>query len=232
MTTSQRVPELRAGDRLTRDEFERRYSAMPDLKKAELIEGVVYMGSPVSYVRHGLPHNNLAAWLGFYRLLTPKVMAADNTTVRLDLENEPQPDLLLCIPQAAGGTARLTADGYLEGPPELAIEIAASSASYDLHDKLRAYRRNGVQEYLVHRVDDEAIDWFVLEGGAYVRLEHQEPDRQDSDRGGILKSRVFPGLWLDVGALLRGDLPALRAAVERGCAEPAHATFVQRLARR
>jgi len=197
---------------------------MPDLKKAELIEGVVYMGSPVSHVRHGLPHANLSAWLTYFRELTPGLIPSDNASVRLDLDNLVQPDLLLCIPAAAGGTSRIGADDYFEGPPELAIEVAASSVSYDLHDKLRTYRRNGVQEYLVHRVDDEVIDWFRLEASTYVR---QEPDQH-----GILKSRVFPGLWLDLAALLRGDLPALRAAVERGCADPAHACFVQRLAAR
>ena len=221
MVTSPRVPVLCAGDRLTRDEFERRYSAMPDLKKAELIEGVVYMGSPVSLLRHGQPHTNLAYWLTYYREVTPGLIAGDNATVLLDLDNEHQPDLLLCIPVAAGGTARITADGFLQGPPELAIEVAASSVSYDLHQKLGAYRRNGVQEYLVHRVDDGEVDWFVLEHGTYVR---QQPDAE-----GLLKSRVFPGLWLDVPALLRADLRALRAAVERGVGDPAHAAFVLRL---
>ena len=221
MVTSDRVPVLCAGDRLTRDEFERRYSAMPDLKKAELIEGVVYMGSPVSLLRHAQPHVNLSSWLTYYRELTPGLIAGDNATVRLDLDNEPQPDVLLCIPAVAGGTARITASGYLEGPPELAIEVAASSVSYDLHQKLGAYRRNGVQEYLVHRVDDGEVDWFVLERGSYVR--------QQLDAGDCLKSRVFPGLWLDVPALLRADLRALRAAVERGTAEPAHGPFVARL---
>ena len=222
MVTSPRVPVLCAGDRLTRDEFERRYSAMPDLKKAELIEGVVYMGSPVSLLRHGQPHGNLWAWLTYYREATPGLIAGDNTTVRLDLDNEPQPDLLLCIPAAVGGTAKITAEGYLEGPPELAIEVAASSVSYDLHQKLGVYRRNGVQEYLVHRVDDGEVDWFVLEHGTYVR--HQ-PDAE-----GLLKSRVFPGLWLDVPALLRADLQALRDAVERGAKDSAHPAFVLRLA--
>jgi Uma2 family endonuclease len=222
METSPRVPVLCAGDRLTRDEFERRYSAMPDLKKAELIEGVVYLGSPVSLLRHGQPHGNLWAWLTFYREATSGLIAADNATVRLDLDNEPQPDLLLCIPAGAGGRARITADGYLEGPPELAIEVAASSVSYDLHQKLDAYRRNGVQEYLVHRVDDGEVDWFVLEHGAYVR---QQPDAD-----GCVQSRVFPGLRLDVPALLCFDLVALRAAVGHGVKDPAHAAFVQRLA--
>ncbi len=223
MVTSPRVPVLCAGDRLTRDEFERRYSAMPDLKKAELIEGVVHMGSPVS-LRHSLPHANLWAWLTYYREVTPGVIAADNTTVRLDLDNEPQPDLLLCIPAAAGGTSRVTADSYLEGPPELAIEVAASSVSYDLHQKLGAYRRNGIQEYVVHRVDDGEVDWFLLEHGTYVR---QQPDGD-----GLLKSRVFPGLWLDVGALLRGDLQALRNTIERGLEGSAHGPFVLRLGAR
>ena len=221
MVTSPRVPVLCPGDRLTRDEFERRYSAMPDLKKAELIEGVVYMASPVSLLRHGQPHSLLAYWLETYVEFTPGLVSGDNSTVRLDLDNEPQPDLLLCIPSAAGGTSRLVAGGYLEGPPELAIEVAASSVSYDLHQKLGAFRRNGVQEYLVHRVDDGEIDWFVLEHGAYVR---QQPDAD-----GVLKSRVFPGLWLDVPALLRGDRRALRAAIERGVADPAHAVFLLRL---
>src|SRR4030095_394208 len=111
----------------------------------------------------------------------------------------------------------------LEGPPELVIEVAASSVSHDLHQKLGAYRRNGVTEYLVHRVDDGEVDWFMLDRGAYVR-QQPEPD-------GMLKSRQFPGLWLDVPALLRGDLRALRTAIERGLADPAHAPVVQRLAR-
>ena len=221
MVTSPRVPVLCAGDRLTRDEFERRYAAMPDLKKAELIEGVVYMGSPVSLLRHGQPHGVLSFWLGLYQEATPGLASGDNSTVRLDQDNEPQPDLLLCIPAAAGGSSRITAEGYLEGPPELAIEIAASSVSYDLHQKLGAYRRNGVREYLVHRVDDGEVDWFVLEHGTYVR---QQPGPE-----GWLESRVFPGLWLDVQALLRMDRRALRAAIERGTAHPAHGPFVARL---
>ncbi|MFO1078623.1 MAG: Uma2 family endonuclease [Planctomycetota bacterium] len=217
MTTTSRVPELRAGDHLTRDEFERRYAAMPDLKKAELIAGVVYMGSPVRCVQHGHPELALGFWLGCYRALTAGLSGAHNSTVRLDQDNEAQPDLVLRLPESHGGASRIATDGYLEGPPELAIEIAASSVSYDLHQKKDTYRRNGVQEYLVLRADDAEVDWFVLERGVYVS---QVPDAE-----GILKSRVFPGLWLDVAALLRDDLAALRRTVERGCADPAHVAF-------
>jgi hypothetical protein len=99
----QRVPELRAGDRLTRPEFERRYAAMPHVKKAELIEGVVYMPPPVSHEEHGRPHFHVIAWLGLYESATPGVEGSDNATVRLDLDNEPQPDGFLRIRPEFGG---------------------------------------------------------------------------------------------------------------------------------
>ncbi|CAN0497242.1 unnamed protein product [Discosporangium mesarthrocarpum] len=161
-------------------------------------------------------------WLGFYELLTPGLGVVGNTTLRLDLDNEPQPDILMRLPEHAGGRSRVGSDGYLEGSPELVVEVAASSVSYDLHQKLGAYRRNGVREYIVHRVDDAAIDWFVLEGGEYVRLQ--------ADAEGLLQSRLFPGLWLSPERLLAQDLPALRDIVERGCRQDEHAAFVARLA--
>ena len=134
------VPPLENGDRLTRCEFERRYAARPDLRKAELIEGVVYMPSPVSLL-HAEPHSAIQTLLLVYGAFTPGVHGADNATVRLDLDNEPQPDVLLRIEPEAGGQSRVSEDGYLEGAPELIVEVAAGSASIDVHDKLRAYRR-------------------------------------------------------------------------------------------
>src|SRR5687768_18413159 len=92
-----KVPPLRNGDHLDRDEFERRYTAMPNVKKAELIEGVVYMPSPVNLDRHGEPEMDLGHWLAAYKLKTPGVRGGHNSTVRLDLKNEPQPDLLLFV---------------------------------------------------------------------------------------------------------------------------------------
>jgi hypothetical protein len=154
------IPPLQNGDRLTRDEFERRYAAMPDVKKAELVEGVVYMPSPVSTENHGSPHFDLASVLGAYRMATPGVQGGDNATIRLDLDNEPQPDLFLRIAEEHGGQSRIE-DGYVVGAPELVAEIAASRVSYDLHDKLNAYRRNEVREYVVWRVLEREIDWFV-----------------------------------------------------------------------
>ena len=221
MTLTTPPPPLQAGDRLTRPEFERRYEAMPRLKKAELIDGLVYMPSPVRAKSLGKPHADLTTWLGFYTAVTPGVETLSDATVRLDLDNEPQPDVLLRVVDACGGASRTTDDDYLAGAPELAAEVAASTASYDLHEKKRAYRRCGVQEYLVWRVDDGEIDWFALDEGAYRSLESSED--------GLIESRVFPGLRLDAGALLRGDLAAVLDAARAGAATDAHAAFTQTL---
>lgn len=216
-----RIPPLEPGDRLTRDEFERRYDAMPHLKKAELIEGVVYMPSPVRWNHHARPHVTLTTWLGVYTAHTPGVQAGDNGTVRLDLNNEPQPDGALIIEPALGGQAVLSPDDYIEGSPELVAEVAASSVSIDLHAKLPVYRRHRVLEYIVWRVLDRAIDWFVLRQGQY--------DRLALTPAGIFQSEVFPGLWLDPAALARFDLGTVLQVLQQGLASPEHAAFVVKL---
>src|SRR5215210_2167848 len=149
------VPVLESGDRLTRAEFHRRYLARPDIKKAELVEGVVYVASPVRFGVHGEPHGWIVGWLVAYQARTPGVRLGDNATVRLDADNEYQPDAFLWRDDSGG--PYLSDDDYVEGAPQLVVEVAASSASYDLHDKLRAYRRNGVLEYVVWRVLDRAV---------------------------------------------------------------------------
>jgi Uma2 family endonuclease len=216
------VPLLENGDRLTRAEFERRYKAMPGVNRAELIEGVVYMPSPVRFKAHSKPHGVIMTWLGTYMMHTPGVDSGDNGSVRLDLDNEPQPDGFLMIAPDRGGQCRISEDDYVEGAPELIAEVASSSASYDLGDKLKAYRRNGVREYLVWRVLERRIDWFELRDEQFVAMESED---------GILRSRVFPGLWLDAAALLDGDLPKAFDALRRGLASEEHGAFVARLAR-
>lgn len=219
--SERKIPPLENGDRLSRTEFERRYDAMPHLKKAELIEGIVYMPSPVRHRQHGQPHSYLMGWLVVYLASTPGVQVGDNSTVRLDLDNEPQPDGSLLIDPECGGQTRISEDRYIEGAPELVLEVASSSASYDLHAKQNVYRRNGVREYIVWRVLDEAIDWFVLRDGQYERLTHGDDD--------ILRSEVFPGLWLDPVALVRHDIATVLATGQQGVASPEHAAFAATL---
>ena len=224
--TGRGVPPLESGDRLTRAEFERRYEAMPDVKKAELIEGEVYMPSPVSLDYHAEPHSDVVTWLGVYKASTAGVGSGDNATVRLAPDNEPQPDALLYVRPEFGGRVRVTKKKrYLRRAPEFVFEVAASSTSIDLGKKLTAYRRNKVSEYAVWRVYDDVIDWFVYRAGGFDPL---APDPAD----GLFKSTVFPGLWLDPTALMRGDLPAVLATLSRGLASPEHAAFVQLLASR
>jgi Uma2 family endonuclease len=193
---------------------------MPSGIKAELIEGVVYMPSPVTTEEHGDPHFDLIYWLGIYRAQTPGVRGGDNSTLRLDLDNEPQPDAHLRILTEHGGQSRIE-DGYVVGATELIAEVAASTVSYDLHEKLNAYRRNGVKEYVVWRVLDLAIDWFILADGRYERL----PPNTD----GIYQSRVFPGLWLDHAALIRADMARVLQVAQQGLASPEYNAFRDRL---
>jgi Uma2 family endonuclease len=221
---TQAIPPLENGDRLTRAEFERRYDAMPDLKKAELIEGVVYMPSPVRFQRHGKPHFKLITWLGQFEAATPGVEGADNGSIRLDLDNMPQPDAFLLVLPSHGGRVRISDDDYVEKAPELIAEVAASSVSFDLNTKFHVYRRNEVSEYLVWRVDDQAIDWFVLREGRY--------DRLPLSPANLYQSLVFPGLWLDPTALIRGDLTTVLKVLNQGLATPQHATFAAALAAR
>lgn len=215
------LPRLKNGDRLTRFEFERRYQAMPGIKKAELIEGTVYMPSPVHANAHARPQNIIAGWLMTYDAHTPGVLSYDNATVQLDLDNEPQPDALLRIDEACGGQSRINADDYIEGAPELVVEVAHSSAAYDLHDKKRAYRRNGVQEYVVWQIAEARLDWFQLDGGAYVV--------QSPDANGCLHSAVFPGLVLDVEALLNDDPAAVLTRLNEALDRASHRDFVSQL---
>ena len=228
MTTSPTVssppldlPPLENGDRLTRSEFERRYTLASHIRRAELIEGVVYVASPVRAKNHGRPHAAVMAWLGVYWLATPGVDCQDNATVRLDEDNEPQPDGLLRIEPEAGGNSSIEEDDYILGAPELVVEIAASSASYDLNAKLNAYRRNGVQEYIVWQQYETRLDWFSLQNGDYILF---QPD----DRG-ILRSQIFPGLWLSVPAMLQDDRAELLSVLQAGIQTSEHERFVAQL---
>jgi hypothetical protein len=214
-------PPLEAGDHLTRDEFETRYALMPAGKKAELLEGVVFMPSLVTDRYHGNPHFQIIQWLGLYQLATPGTAGGDNSTLRLDLVNEPQPDLLLRILPTHGGACGWDADGNLQGAPEFIAEVSGRKANYDSGVKREVYLRHGVKEYVIWRVLDEAVDWCVLREGHY--------EVRAADEQGVLRSAVFPGLWLDPAVLICGDMETVVRVAQVGIASPEHAAFVQRL---
>lgn len=216
------IPPLTNGDKLTRYEFERRYNTTSKPKKAELIEGIVYiMPAALRFKSHGQPHARITGWLFNYEAMTSGVELAVEPTVRLDFDNEPQPDAVLIITPEAGGQTRISEDDYIEGAPELVVEIAASSAAIDLHGKKQAYRRNGVKEYIVWQVLEQKLTWFCLEQGEYLELV--------ADENGILKSRVFPGLWLAVNELLTGNMSEVLQVLQAGLQSVEHADFVSKL---
>jgi Uma2 family endonuclease len=217
----QNYPPLQSGDRLTRPEFERRYAASLHIKKAELIEGIVYMASPLRHEQHGKPHSRAMTWLGVYQAMTRGVDLSVEPTVRLDLDNEPQPDAVLFIEANAGGQTRISPDGYIEGAPELIVEVAASSAAIDTGSKKQVYRRNGVLEYVIWQSYDNQLEWFGLTDGEYQLLS-REPD-------GIIRSRVFPGLWLAVEALLSNRMARVLEVLQEGLQSPEHEAFVEQL---
>ncbi len=177
---------------------------------------------PVSHTYHSSPHMKFNFWLGTYLEHTPGLESGDNGTLRMDLDNAPQPDLYLMIPADRGGQARIDEENYVEGAPEWIGEVSASSASYDLHAKLNAYRRNGVREYVVWRTFDSEIDYFIFRAGRFDRL----PPGPD----GIYRSELFPGLWLDPSAFLAGLHAGIANTVRQGvAATPEHAAFAARV---
>ena len=214
-------PPLVAGQRLDRVTFHERYERMPPNTRAELIGGVVYMPSPLSS-GHGFVNIPVAYWIGHYQGSTPGVGGTINASILLDDLGEPQPDTTLLILPGYGGETR-NEHKYIAGAPELIVEIALSSRSIDLGPKLQDYERVGVREYVVVALEPDEVFWFVHREGRYVRLE--------PDEDGLLRSEVFPGLWLDAKALFRYDIAQLRASLDRGLASPEHAEFVERLAR-
>lgn len=202
-------PLLRDGDRLTRDEFLRRWEEMPDLKRAELIDGVVYMPSPVSDF-HDEYHSRMSYWLGSYAAVAPSCRHGIAGTWLMSLDSAPQPDLTLRIRPERGGQSRIEG-GYSAGSPELVVEISHTTAAKDKGAKLRLYERSGVREYITVTPDRQQIIWRELDSGRYGEIV--------PDEDGLYRSRVFPGLWLDPAALWAGDLADLAAAVQKGVAQ-------------
>jgi Uma2 family endonuclease len=226
MSTAERIkpkslPPLVAGERLDQPTFHERYEAMPPETRAELVGGVVYIPSPVSY-DHGEPDNNVSGWLFHYKRFTPGVRSPNDVTVKLDPKGEPQPDCQLRIPEELGGQTKIDAQGYITGPPELVVEVARSSRHYDLNEKKADYQRARVREYVVVELGPDRIHWFIRRGSSFAQL-RPGPD-------GIYRSHVFPGLWFDPDALFAEDLDRLIQVLEQGLATPEHAEFVAKLA--
>jgi Uma2 family endonuclease len=213
------LPSLREGERLTQPEFHARYLAMPEDARAELINGVVSMASPLSQT-HVSSDAIALRWLFAYEDATPGVVVHANATVIFGEEGEVQPDAYLRVLSEYGGRCQLDGE-YIRGAPELIIEIAVTTEAKDLGEKYAAYERAGVLEYVVQLPRQRSVLWFASVNGRFEAL--------PLDEDGLYRSRCFPGLWLDPAALLGGDIARVREIIATGIATPDHATFVRSL---
>ncbi|MHC5543570.1 Uma2 family endonuclease [Singulisphaera rosea] len=218
--TGRALPSLVAGQRLDQATFHERYAAMPSGVLAELIDGVVFIPSPVG-PEHGRAHIPLLVWLSYYEENTPGIEVLDNTSTALGPTSEPQPDAQLRILPEYGGRSRAERR-FIRGVPELVVEVAHSTRYTDLGPKFDDYERAGVREYLVRALEPHEVLWHVLVDGRYTRI------LPDAD--GLYRSQVFPGLWLETQALLSHDTRRLRRVLDQGLATPEHQAFVRDLA--
>ena len=220
MAAAKLPPPLRDGDCLTREEFLRRWDAMPEMKRAELIGGIVYMASPVSNI-HRSYQARLNGWLWCYAAATPGCDLGSTGTWLMPGGDVPQPDLDLRILPERGGQSRMEGK-YPAGAPELIVEVSYTTSVRDAGEKLRLYERSGVREYLIAQPERKQLNWRESVNGRYREIA--------PDIDGWLRSRVFPGLWLDPAALWDGNLPGLAAAIQKGAATIEHTEFVRKLA--
>jgi len=205
------------GDRLSLHEFLERWEKMPELKFAELIDGTVHMPSPVSY-EHGRRDSQLHLLLATYAMRTAICEAIANATW-LILGNAPQPDIALRRLPEFGGKSRVS-DRLVTGPPELVVEISHSSRSFDLGPKSSLYQRAGVMEYLVVLLEEQRLDWRVLDGGSYRPMH--------ANAFGVFESIGFPGLWLNEPAFWKGDAAGMIATLEDGLRSEECREFLRR----
>lgn len=215
-STYQSTAELQSGDCMSRNEFHQIYLRTPDDFHAELIEGIVYVASPVGY-NHCIFHSAVIATLTNYSARTTGVVSMTCGSTILGEDTEVQPDAALRIEANAGGRSRIDSD-LVFGPPELVVEVAHSSRAIDLHSKKRAYQKAGVYEYLVLCVKESELAIYNLRN-----------DQGEVRKDGVYRSVMFPGLWIEIAAWLSNDLKRTNETLEQGLASPEHAEFVKRL---
>ena len=208
------------GEQLPREEFMRRWEAMPDLKFAELIDGIVHMPSPISRI-HCDFHARLFGWLWTFGSATPGCTLLPAGTWLMSDDSAPQPDLAFCILSERGGQSSIEGE-YSAGVPELIVEISYTTGARDSGIKQRLYERSGVLEYIIVKPQKRQIVWNELAAGKYREIQ--------PGADGLLRSRVFPGLWLNAEALWNNDHTALSKAIQQGTSTPEHAGFVRKLA--
>ena len=230
-----RVPEadrLRDGERIPPDEFRRRCGVLEAVGvdfRVEYVNGVVRMMPPPNFAGHTHPIRVMQGLLSAYTRQTPGVIDYTESGVTLPVEEtsaDVSPDLCLVVQPGRGGQMSVDDAGYFVGPPELVVEVANSSLSYDLGEKRDLYEAAGVQEYLVHATRERRLLMMRRDGDRFRTV------MPDAD--GVLASRIFPGLVFDTAAIIADDIAAAEATLDRVMQSPevaaAHQNLVASLA--
>ncbi|HET6384914.1 MAG TPA: Uma2 family endonuclease [Armatimonadota bacterium] len=219
MAVLEQAPALYEGQRIDQSTFHRLYKATQEGFRAELIGGIVHIMSPAGE-EHSGSHGEVSGWLLVFKAASPGVRAHVTPTVILGLSDEPEPDACLRILPSHGGMTRIE-EGCIAGPPELVVEVGVSSAKLDLNRKKSRYEALGVQEYVVVAPTRGQLHWFLLQNGRYETI--------PSDEDGILRSRIFPGLWLDPAALLTGNTARVLQVLQQGVDSEEHQQWAAKL---
>lgn len=212
------------GDCLSVKEFLHRYLPYRRNLKAELINGLVSLSHGVRADLEDLSNSVIQSWIRSYAALTPGTKMDVNTIVILAWDTVPQPNIVLRVLPENGGKSRMTNQDILTDAPELMVDFTTSHQTFDIREKLGAFRRLGVVEYLVWWANDQKLDWYCLEQEKYAL--------NLPDSNGVLTSPSFPGLRLNLSALLNRSSAAVMATLRKSLESPDHAGFVARLEKR
>ena len=212
------------GDCLSAREFLKRYLPCRGTVKAELIGGLVAMETGSETASMDLSTSMIRSCLRSYAIQTPGTQMDSDAVVVLGWDTVPQPSLVLRVLPDYGGRSRMSTTKVIEQAPELMVDFATNEGAFDQRGKLRAFRANGVGEYLVWWSDSRTLDWYTLERGEYTLVL--------PDFNGVLASPSFPGLRLNHSALVNQTSGAFMATLQTSLQSPEHASFVERLAKK
>ncbi len=165
-------------------------------QKADLIDGVIYMASP-----ENIEHNELLEWLT--EILGPYVRArklgrltTSRVAYRLATHVAPEPDIAF----VAASRLHILKGGYVDGPPDLAVEfVSPESVERDYELKRSRYEQAGVREYWIIDPDEKRATFLAL-----------GPDGKFAETPPVdsrFHSRVLPGFSLDARWFWQRPLP-------------------------
>jgi Uma2 family endonuclease len=208
------------GDKMSQREFSKIYSKLPEPYKAELVAGIVYEPPPPTLL-HSVGDLDLSALLRYYTAYTPGTQSGHDCSVILSDEDQVQPDSFLrVLPELGGQSANWRRK--IKGAPELVAEVSFSSRSIDLHIKKERYAKFGVKEYIIFCVEPSLIQGLNLASGEMLPM----------DENGVIRSEIFPGLWIDARSLSTGDYKSAFETLSLGLQSSQHKAFVDLLASR